>query len=62
MAVAPERAGIAHFSGDIVQAGYDHGSELVRIPWDGPVDYSLLERMIAYNIADKAGYTTFWRK
>jgi uncharacterized protein len=62
LAVAPEKAGIDHFSDDIVQAGYDHTKQLVRIKWDGPVDYSLLERMIEFNIMEKADYTTFWRK
>lgn len=62
MAVAPERAGIDHFSAEIVQAGYEHTKELVRIPWDSPVDFSLLEKMIAFNISDKAECSTFWRK
>lgn len=62
LAVAPEKAGIDHFSDDIVQAGYDHTKQLVRIKWDGPVDYSLLERMIEFNIMEKADCTTFWRK
>lgn len=62
MAVAPEKAGIVRLSEDIVQAGYDHTKELVRIRWDGPVDYSLLEKMIEYNIEDKADCSTFWRK
>ncbi|PAF20406.1 iron chaperone [Terribacillus saccharophilus] len=62
LAVAPEKTGIDHFSSDIVQAGYDHTKQLVRIKWDGPVDYSLLERMIEFNITDKAHCTTFWRK
>jgi uncharacterized protein YdhG (YjbR/CyaY superfamily) len=62
LAVAPEQAGMIHFSDDIVQASYDHTKQLVRIPWDRPVDYSLLEKMIAFNIADKADCSTFWRK
>ena len=62
LAVAPERAGIDHFSDQIVQAGYDHSKELVRIPWDSPVDFSLLEKMIEFNSLDKAGCSTFWRK
>jgi uncharacterized protein len=61
-AVSPERAGIKHFSDEIVKAGFDHSKELVRIPWDGPVDLSLLEKMIEFNIFDKAEYSTFWRK
>ena len=62
MAVAPERAGINHFSDEIVQAGYDHTKELIRIRWDSPVDLSLLEKIIEFNILDKAECSTFWRK
>jgi uncharacterized protein YdhG (YjbR/CyaY superfamily) len=62
LAVAPEKAGINHFSDEIVQAGYDHSKELVRIPWGSPVDLSLLEKMIEFNILDKAECSTFWRK
>ncbi|GAB6930894.1 iron chaperone frataxin [Paenibacillus sp. JCM 10914] len=62
MAFAPEKAGIARFADDIAQAGYDHTKELVRIGWNVPVNYSLLESMIEFNIADKADCSTFWRK
>lgn len=62
LAVAPERSGINHFSDEIVTAGYDHTKELVRIQWDSPVDFSLLEKMIEFNILDKADCSTFWRK
>ncbi|MCA0756960.1 iron chaperone [Paenibacillus sp. N4] len=62
MAVAPERAGMIHLADEIAQSGYDHTKELVRIRWDGPVDFSLLEKMIEFNIMDKADCTTFWRK
>jgi len=62
LAVAPERAGIIHFSDKIVQAGYDHTKQLVRMQWDSPVDFSLLEKMIEFNILDKADCSTFWRK
>ena len=61
MAVAPERAGIEQFLDDIVKAGFDHTKELVRMPWDRPIDYALLEKMIAFNIRDKADCSTFWR-
>lgn len=62
LAAAPERAGMQHVLDDIVQAGYDHTKELVRFPWNRPVDYSLLEKMIEFNIADKADCSTLWRK
>ncbi|MEK4660970.1 iron chaperone [Priestia sp. FSL H7-0729] len=62
LAVAPEKAGINRFSEEITQAGYDHTKELVRMKWKQEIDYSLLERMIEFNIADKAECSTFWRK
>ncbi|KRF07206.1 iron chaperone [Paenibacillus sp. Soil766] len=62
LAIAPEKVGILRFADDIVQAGYDHTKELVRIKWSSPVDYSLLEKMIEFNVADKADCSTFWRK
>ncbi|MFG6117754.1 iron chaperone [Thalassobacillus sp. B23F22_16] len=62
LAVAPEQAGIEQFSDEIKQAGYDHTKQLVRMPWNRPVDYSLLEKMIEFNIKDKEGYSAFWRK
>ncbi|TCP58143.1 hypothetical protein EV586_102594 [Tumebacillus sp. BK434] len=62
LAVSPEKAGIAHFSEAILQAGYDHTQQLMRIKWDRPVDFSLLEKMIEFNRLDKADCSTFWRK
>lgn len=62
LSVAPERAGINHFFNEIVQAGYDHSRELIRIPWDRQVDFSLLEKIIGFNILDKAECLGFWRK
>ncbi|QNK55773.1 iron chaperone [Paenibacillus sp. PAMC21692] len=62
MAVAPERAGMNYFAEEIVQAGHDHTKELVRFKWNRPFDYGLLEKMIEFNIHDKADCTTFWRK
>ncbi|TGA98972.1 iron chaperone [Sporolactobacillus shoreae] len=62
LAVAPERAGIDHFSDEIKRAGYDHTKLLIRFPWDRPVDFSLLEKIIVFNITDKADCSTFWRK
>ncbi|MFF2886900.1 iron chaperone [Paenibacillus sp. NPDC057967] len=62
LAVAPERAGMIQFAEEIVQAGHDHTKELVRFRWNNPVDFSLLEKMIEFNMVDKADCTTFWRK
>lgn len=62
MSVSPEEAGIAHFADDIAKAGYSATKGLFRIPWKELVNYELLEKMIEYNIKDKADYTGFWRK
>lgn len=62
LAVAPERAGIEHFSEEITRAGYTHTKGLIRIKWDQPADFVLLGKIIQFNIADKADCLTFWRR
>lgn len=62
LTVDPERAGIIHFSDEIVHAGYEHTKELIHLCWDLPVDYALLDKIITFNIAEKANCLTFWRK
>lgn len=62
LAVAPEDATITHVEEDIKKAGYDYTKGLIRIPWNKPVNYSLLGKMIDFNIWDKANCPTFWRK
>ncbi len=62
LAVAPERVAIEQFSELILKSGYDHTKELLRIKWDGPIDFLLLEQIIEYNILEKADCSTFWRK
>lgn len=61
IAVSPEAAGIEHFSDEIDEAGYTRTKGLMRIQWDHSVDFSLLEKMIKFNIIDKVDCTTFWR-
>ena len=61
LSVSPEEAGIAHFADDIAQAGYSATKGLFRIPWNEPVNYELLEKMIEFNRLDKAHCLTFWR-
>lgn len=62
LAVAPEQVTVTHVEEDIKKAGYDYTKEIIRIPWSKPVDYTLLEKMIEFNIWDKKDSTTFWRK
>ena len=62
MAVAPEGAVISLFSERIHKAGYEHTKDLMRLPWESPVDFSLLEEIIRFNMEDKKECATFWRK
>lgn len=60
--ISPEKPGIEKFSEEIASAGYSHTSNLFRIKWNQDVDFSLLARIIRYNIEEKADYSSFWRK
>lgn len=62
MSFAPEEVTMAHFSDAIAQAGYSSTKGLFRIRWNEPVNYELLEKVIEFNILDKADCSTFWRK
>jgi uncharacterized protein YdhG (YjbR/CyaY superfamily) len=62
LACAPEMVGMKHFSEEIKKAGYEQTMMLMKFPWNKPVDYELLGRMIEFNIIEKADCQTFWRK
>lgn len=62
LAVSPEVKGIEEFSAEIIKSGYSLGKNIFRIKWEEPVDYTLLERLIQYNIDDKKKCAAFWRK
>lgn len=62
MSISPEEVGMVQFANDIAEAGYSATKGLFRIPWKEPVNYELLEKMIEFNIKDKADYTKFWRE
>ncbi len=62
LAAAPEHACMVRFEAEMDANGVDHTKELMRFPWEQPIDYALLKQMIAFNIADKAGCEGFWRK
>lgn len=62
LAVAPEKVVIDQFSHLIKKAGYNHTKQLIQIPWNKAVNYTLLKEIITYNMKEKEGYPTFWRK
>jgi hypothetical protein len=62
LGVTPEAAGIRKFLDELDNKGYGYGSMTIKFPWDKPMDYDLLERMIQFNIEDKKECATYWRK
>lgn len=60
-AIAPEPVPLEVFKARIQESGYTQTKQLFRIKWDQTVDYDLLRDIIAFNIEDKAGHTSFWR-
>lgn len=62
LACSPEMVGITHFSSEIKKAGYEHTMMLMKFPWNKPINYDLLTKMIEFNILEKVDCQTFWRK
>lgn len=62
MVVSPEAAGVRKFSEELDKLGYGYGSMTIKFPWNRPMNYDLLEKMIRFNIEDKKDCETFWRK
>ncbi|MBN3490261.1 DUF1801 domain-containing protein [Acholeplasma equirhinis] len=61
MSIAPELKAMTYFRDEIIMAGYEETSQLFRIKYKEPVNYTLLKRIIDFNIKDKMGYDKFWR-
>lgn len=61
IAFSPEEFTINIFVNDILESGYEHTKRLVRIKWTDDIDYSLIKRIIEFNINDKKKCTTFFR-
>lgn len=60
--IALEKAGLDHFSEEIIKAGYTHGKMLMQVKWTQDMDWELLRRMVQFNLDDKKDVTSFWRK
>lgn len=57
-----EKAGIRHFESAIKAAGYTHTESLFKVKWQDELNYNLLKEIIDFQVADKKGLTTYWRK
>ena len=60
-AFSPEEYTINAFKEDIEKAGYEHTNNIVKIKWKEDIDYSLIERIIKFNIEDKINSKTYFR-
>jgi len=61
ISVAPEAVTLEKFKDDILKANYKPTTQIFRIPWNEKIDFSLLKKIIEFNIIDKDGYDKFWR-
>ncbi len=61
ISLSPEVKPMKKFWDLIEETGLSHTNNIIRIQWEDPVPYSLLEKLIDYNIEDKADYNKFWR-
>jgi len=62
MSVNPEFKAMEKFKKDIINNGYTYTDGIFRIMWNEDIDFNLLEKIIEFNMQDKADCTTFWRK
>lgn len=61
IAVSPEVKPIKKFKHLIEETGLSHTDNIIRVKWEEPIPYDLLETFIDYNIEDKIDHTNFWR-
>lgn len=50
------------FEDEIKAAGYECTAGLFKIKYKDEIDFKLLEKLIDFQIKDKEGYKSFWRK
>lgn len=61
IAIGPEVKPIEEFKHIIEETGLSHTDNIIRIGWNEPIPYDLLQALIEYNIKDKRGSDKFWR-
>lgn len=62
LSVAPEKIALDKFNDEILKAGYSRSKEIMRIKLNQEIDCNLLSKIIDFNIKDKEGLKTFWRR
>lgn len=61
IALSPEVKPIKEFKTLIEELKLSHTDNIIRIKWEEPIPYELMQTLIDYNIDDKEGYPKFWR-
>lgn len=62
IAIAPELVTINHFSEKVKSLGLNHTKMLIQLPHNKEIPFNLIKEIIDFNIKEKEGYQTFWRK
>lgn len=62
ISVVPEYKAIEVFKEDIKKSNYQSTNFIYKMKWQNPINYDLLKRIIDYNMEDKKGLDTYWRK
>lgn len=61
ISMSPEVKPIEKFLSLIEETGLSHTKNIIRIKWEDPIPYDLMETLIDYNIEDKKNHINFWR-
>lgn len=61
ISLAPEVKPMKKFRTIIEETGLSHTDNIIRIKWEDPIPYALMETLIEYNMEDKMNHTNFWR-
>ena len=62
IAIAPEKVAVDKFKESAHQKGFSTSQQLIKIQWNQEIDYPLIKEIIDFNIEDKQGVQTYWRK
>jgi len=58
VAIAPEKVAVDKFRHQAEMLGYATSQQLIKIKWNQPVNFCLLQKIIEFNLDDKKGYKT----
>jgi uncharacterized protein YdhG (YjbR/CyaY superfamily) len=62
LALAPEKQAVVKFKERAERNGYSVTDQLIRIKWSQTIDYDMIRDIVDFNIVDKQGLNSYWRK